>query len=237
MSLHSVHRDADPHLENEQPSPSEGGDPLRHSHYGFLRSAQPRHTASREATNVAIDLENYYDEKHDEHTVARLIFESDPVFNTLVYGKDAIAVIERMLRLEDNYYDARYARCVIREGSVVEVIVGFPISEKAEIDQKSGKDIARTMGFVRMDKMMPAVEDESGYYIHTITVDAEYRGRGFGSEMIERVGSEHGALYLHVNRDKEGAIRFYERNGFKRPAERSMMHKSHELSQVLMDRS
>jgi ribosomal protein S18 acetylase RimI-like enzyme len=39
-----------------------------------------------------------------------------------------------------------------------------------------------------------------------------------------------------VNRDKEDAIRFYERNGFERLAEGSMTHKGHELSQVLMGR-
>ncbi len=87
-----------------------------------------------------------------------------------------------------------------------------------------------------MDKMMPAVEDGSGYYIHTITVDSEYRGQGLGSEIIGQVAAEQGALYLHVNRDKEAAIRFYERNGFKRLAEGSMIHKGHELSQVLMGR-
>lgn len=196
---------------------------------------------------MAIDLENYNNENHDEHTVARLIFESDPVFNTLVHGKDAIAVIEGMLRLGGNYFDAQYTRCAINEGRVVGVIVGFPISEKAAIDQKSGKDFARTMGFfgflahlplfVRMDKMMPAVDDENGYYVHTISVDPEFRGRGFGSEVIEQTAAEHGALYLHVNRDNEAAIRFYERNGFKRLAEGSMMHKGCELSQVLMGRS
>ena len=195
---------------------------------------------------MPIELENYNSEKHDEHTVARLIFESDPVFNTLTYGKDPVAVIEAMLRLGDNYFDSSYTRCAIHEGRIVGVIVGFPVSEKAAIDQKSGKEFARAMGFfrfvarmplfVRMDRMMPAVEDESGYYVHTISVDAEVRGRGFGSEIIDRVASEHGALYLHVNRDKEAAIRFYERNGFKRLAEGSMMHKGHELSQVLMGR-
>ncbi|MFW6312723.1 MAG: GNAT family N-acetyltransferase [Spirochaetota bacterium] len=195
---------------------------------------------------MAIDFENYDNENHDEHTVARLIFESDPVFNTLVYGKDAVAVIERMLRLGSNYFDSRYTRCAIHEGSVVGVVVGFPISGKAEIDQESGKGFARAMGFfqflarmplfVRMDTMMPAVDDEDGYYVHTISVGADFRGRGFGSQMIERVASEHGALYLHVNRDNEGAIRFYERNGFQRLAEGSMVHKGRELSQVLMGR-
>ncbi|MCF7929661.1 MAG: GNAT family N-acetyltransferase [Spirochaetales bacterium] len=195
---------------------------------------------------MAAHLESYDSGKHDEHTVAQLIFQSDPVFNTLVYGKNAVAAVERLIRLGDNYFDSRYTRCAIHEASLVGVIVGFPISEKTEIDRKSGKDFARAMGFfrflariplfVRMDKMMPAAEDENGYYIHTISVDSEQRGRGFGSEMIEQIASEHGALYLHVNRDNEEAIRFYERNGFKRLAEGSMMHKGRELSQVLMSR-
>jgi ribosomal protein S18 acetylase RimI-like enzyme len=174
-------------------------------------------TSGNARTNMAIELESYDSEKHDEHTVARLIF------------------------------DSRYTRCAIHEANVVGVFVGFPISEKAEIDQKSGKDFARTMGFfrflarmplfVRVDRMMPAVKDERGYYVHTIAVDPEFRGRVFGRKMIEQAAAEHDPLYLHVNRDNEGAIRFYERNGFKRLAEGSMMHKGHELSQVLMCRS
>jgi len=211
------------------------------------KNMEPHRIALRETTIMAVELEKYDSGKHEEQTVARLIFESDPVFNTLVYGKDAIGVIEGMLRLGDNYFDSQYIRCAIHEGKVVGVIVGFPVSEKAEIDQKSGKDFARTMGFfrflsrmplfVRMDKMMPAVEDERGYYVHTISVASECRGRGFGSEMIEQEAAEHGPLYLHVNRDNKAAIRFYERNGFRRLAEGSMMYNGHELSQVLMGRS
>jgi ribosomal protein S18 acetylase RimI-like enzyme len=169
------------------------------------------------------------------------------VFNAIVYGKDAVAVIEGMLQLEDNYFDPRYNRCAIRDGGVVGVIVGFPVAEKAAIDQQSGKDFARTMGFfrflarmplfVRMDKMMPPVEDESGYYVHTISVDSACRGRGVGSEMIEQVCGPARATYLHVNRRNEAAIRFYEKNGFRRLAEGAMMHKGRELSQVLMGRS
>lgn len=193
---------------------------------------------------MTFDLENYNNEKHDEHTVAQLIFESDPVFNTLVYGKNAVAVIQGLLRLQDNFFDSRYLRCAIYEGTVVGVVVGFPVAEKAEIDRKSGKDFAPTMGFfrllarmplfIRMDKMMPPLEDHNGYYIHTISVSPTQRNRGFGSEMIGEIAARNGALYLHVNRDNGDAIRFYERNGFKRLAEGSMAHKGRELSQVLM---
>jgi len=89
-----------------------------------------------------VKLENYDPENHERQTVARLIFESDPVFNALVYGKEAIGVIEGMLQLGGNYFDARYTRCAIYDGRVVGVIADFPISEKALIDQKSGKDFA-----------------------------------------------------------------------------------------------
>jgi hypothetical protein len=46
-----------------------------------------------------VKLEKYDPENHERQTVARLIFESDPVFNALVYGEDAISVIEGMLLL------------------------------------------------------------------------------------------------------------------------------------------
>lgn len=193
---------------------------------------------------MAVDLENYSRESHDQNTVARLIYESDPIFNSLVYGKNAVTVIEEMLQAGDNYFDSRYTRCAVSGGRVVGVIVGFPVSEKATIDQKSGKIFARAMGFfrflakmplfMRMDKMMPDVEDEDGYYIHTISVEPDFRGRGFGSDMIKQTASSNGSLYLHVNRDNQAAIRFYERNGFKQLAEGSMTHKGRELSQVLM---
>jgi len=91
--------------------------------------------------------------------------------------------------------------------------------------------------FVRMSRMMPRVPEESGSYVHSISVDRVFRGRGFGSEMIERAASEHGSLYLDVNSDNEAAIRFYERNGFQRLADDSMMHKGRKLSQVLMGRT
>jgi len=195
---------------------------------------------------MTIDLENYGKEKHDEHTVAQLIYESDPVFNTLVYGTDAITVIQGLLQLGDNFFDSRYLRCAVQKGSVVGVLVGFPVFEKAEIDRKSGKDFARTIGFfrllarmplfVRMDKMMPTVKDRSGYYVHTVSVDPNHRGKGLGSEMIQQVASDHRSLYLHVNQDNSNAIRFYERNGFERLAEGSMVYKGRNLSQVLMRR-
>ena len=88
-----------------------------------------------------------------------------------------------------------------------------------------------------MGEMMAAVEDEDGYYIHTIGVDAAFRGRGLGGAMIERLAPEHGWLYFHVNQGNDVAIRFCERIEFKRLADGSMMHKGHELTQVLMGRS
>ncbi len=194
-----------------------------------------------------IRLEKYDSRIHDAQTVARLIFESDPEFNTLVYGKDAVPVIGNLLRLGDNYFDERYMRCSISGERIAGVIVCFPVLEKADIDRKSGKDFVQSMGlfrflhrmplFVRMEKMMPSVEDKSGHYIHTISVDSGFRGKGIGSTIIEELSSEHDALYLHVNRNNESAIRFYEKNGFRRLAEGSMKHNGKILSQLLMGRS
>jgi ribosomal protein S18 acetylase RimI-like enzyme len=196
---------------------------------------------------VTIDLEHYDTVKHDEHTVARLILESDPFFNTLVYGQNAVVVIQRLLRLKGNFFDSTYTRCALYEGGLAGVIVGFPVAKKAEIDKSSGRTFAQAMGFfrlimrmplfIRMDRMMPPAKDATGYYLHTLSVDAQHRSRGLGSEIIKQVVSDKDPVYLHVNRDNHRAIRFYEQNGFQRLAEGSMAYKGRELSQVLMGRT
>ncbi len=139
---------------------------------------------------MEIKLESYDASTHDRNKVAKLIFESDPVFNSIVYGKNALSVIEKMLHLGDNYFDPEYTRCAILDGKVAAVLVSFPLSEKTEIDQKSGRAFAQSMGlfkflarmplFIRMGKMMPSIESDSGSYIHTLSVDSEIRRMGIG---------------------------------------------------------
>lgn len=195
---------------------------------------------------MALLLKNYEGTEHEREKVARLIFDSDLVFNSLVYGKNALHVIEALLDLGDNYFSPQFTRCVMNENQIVGIAVAFPVSQKTEIDQKSGKDFAKAMGifrflslmplFIRMEKMMPAVTGTTGGYLHTLCIDSEQRGKGLGGQTIQQIAEELGPLHLHVNGDNAKAIAFYEKNGFKKAARGQMIHKGRPLSQILMSK-
>jgi ribosomal protein S18 acetylase RimI-like enzyme len=64
------------------------------------------------------------------------------------------------------------------------------------------------------------VVDRGGGEIHVLDIAfaPEHRGRGFGTDLLERVLAEadaaHRAVFLQVDRDNAGARRLYERLGF-----------------------
>lgn len=70
--------------------------------------------------------------------------------------------------------------------------------------------------------------EEQRMYVSEIRVREDYRGRGIGRELLEKVeerARELGicALYLHAEVDNPDAIRFYESQGFQ--AERVQLRK------------
>ena len=73
----------------------------------------------------------------------------------------------------------------------------------------------RVIGFVG-----GAIRDRHGH-ISGIAVDKEYRMRGVGTRLLKAVGAEFLAdglakITLEVRKSNRGAIRFYEKQGYKR---------------------
>jgi len=194
-----------------------------------------------------ISLENYDPNKHDNQTIAELIFRSDEEMNSLVYGKEPIDVITKLLEMGKNYFSSENTYIAVSEDEIVGVIVGFPVNKKSEMDKISGKTFAKAMGtftlmrklplYWKMNKIVTGEMDEDGYYIHTISVKPEYQGRGIGSQMIEMMEEEHGKLYLHVNSKNSRAIDFYIKNGFEEKFRGEVKYKKKYLSECLMERN
>ena len=194
-----------------------------------------------------ISLENYDPDKHDKQAIAELIFQSDEEMNSLVYGKEPIDVITKLLEIGDNYFSPENTYIAVSEDKIVGVIVGFPVDKKSEMDKISGKAFAKAMGtftllrkihlFWKMNKIVAGEMDEDGYYIHTISVKPEYQGRGIGSQMIERMAQENRKLYLHVNSKNSRAINFYNKNRFEEKFKGEVKYKGKYLSECLMERN
>lgn len=54
----------------------------------------------------------------------------------------------------------------------------------------------------------------TGDYIAGIFVKNHFQGRGIGAQLLNRAKEEREKLSLHVYRKNEGALRFYQREGF-----------------------
>jgi len=52
-------------------------------------------------------------------------------------------------------------------------------------------------------------------YILFLAVDPEYRGHGFGEQLIARVAEDHASVTCHARTTNENALRFYEHMGFE----------------------
>ena len=62
-------------------------------------------------------------------------------------------------------------------------------------------------------------DDERGMII-SIAVHPEYRGMGYGKKLMEHIFKfMHGEIFLQVRKSNKGAIKFYEKMGFKKKGE------------------
>ena len=195
---------------------------------------------------MELKLEKYEPQDHDKDLLADLIYKSDPKMNTLTYGSNAVDVIKKLLDIPESYFVPEYMDCAIVNDELVGVVVYFPVSQMKEIDKVAGNGFMKAMGFLsffkkmplflKMDKMLGGDLDDDGLYIHTLSVDEKFRGRGIGSGIIEKISEENNKMYLYVNMNNEGAIRFYERNGFHKKHLGKMTHKGEVLGEYLMER-
>ena len=195
---------------------------------------------------MPVTLEPYAPDRHDELRVAQLIFESDPEMNRLVYGSKPVDVIRKLLRIPESYFVPDYLKCAMLDGQLAGVVVVYPTSKMQEIDKLAGQGFMKALGifafakqfflFMKMDKMLGGAIDDDGLYIHTLCVNSALRSAGIGSAIIRLLAEENEKMYLYVNAANDKAIRFYERNGFRRAHRGEMRHAGKTYAEYLMER-
>ncbi len=196
---------------------------------------------------MPVTLEPYASDRHDEARVAELIYESDPEMNRLVYGAKPVEVIRKLLCIPESYFVPETLRCAMLDGQLAGVVVVYPTSKMEEIDKLAGQGFMKALGmfafvkklflFMKMEKMLGGTIDDDGLYIHTLCVNSALRSAGIGSEIIRLLAEENEKMYLYVNAANEKAIRFYERNGFRRVHRGEMRHAGKTYAEYLMERS
>ena len=196
---------------------------------------------------MTIVLEPYDPQKHDQDKITTLIFESDVVMNRLVYGEKALEVLRKLLNIPESYFTPEFMKCAMLNGELVGVVVSYPTPHMQAVDKHAGKGFMQALGFfnfikrlslyMKMEKMLGGTIDDDGLYIHTLCVDGGLRGQGIGSAIIRALAQENGKMYLYVNAVNDQAIRFYEKNGFRRAFCGEMQYKGQPYAEYLMARN
>lgn len=195
---------------------------------------------------MAIVLEPYDPQKHDQDKIATLIFESDVVMNRLVYGEQALEVLKKLLNMPESYFTPETMKCALLNGELVGVVVSYPTAHMRAVDQRAGKGFMKALGFfnfikrlslyTKMEQMLGGPIDADGLYIHTLCVDGALRGQGIGGEIIRALAQENGKMYLYVNAANDPAIRFYKKQGFREAFHGKMQYKGRSYAEYLMAR-
>ncbi|OZB96258.1 GNAT family N-acetyltransferase [Paenibacillus sp. XY044] len=109
----------------------------------------------------------------------------------------------------------------------------WPERTLADIESMLGSSIAvgawdedRLVGFAR------AVSDGLfRAYIEDMGVHEDYRNRGLGREIVNRITAELGNIHVISLFCESGLVDFYKQAGYK-PTRQVVMHKSHEAAKV-----
>ncbi|MCM2466645.1 hypothetical protein DIC75_10080 [Methanoculleus sp. CWC-02] len=177
-------------------------------------------------------LEPFSPEKHPVREVAGLIYDTEQVYFSLVFGRDrtvALRRIEKLILAGGNAFGHENITCAVRAGRVVGILVMQTPHSPGLAEEFFV--IARAAGPVTAARFLLAEwlifapnylkrAPEPGYYISSLSVVPAERGRGVGAALLEgavrKVRSRGGGtIALNVIAPNPAAVRLYERAGFR----------------------
>ena len=175
-------------------------------------------------------LEPFSPDRHPIEEVAGLIYETEPAYFPLVFGRDrtrARSTIERLIRAGGNAFGRENITCAVREGRVAGILVMQAPDAPGLLEESLA--VARAAGPVTAARFLLAellifwphyLKRESACYISSLSVAPAERGSRVGSALLEdavrRVRSRGGArIVLSVIAPNPPAVRLYERAGFR----------------------
>jgi GNAT superfamily N-acetyltransferase len=142
-------------------------------------------------------LEPFSPDRHPIEEVAGLIYETEPAYFPLVFGRDrtrARSTIERLIRAGGNAFGRENITCAVREGRVAGILVMQAPDAPGLLEESLA--VARAAGPVTAARFLLAEllvfapdylrrTTEPGYYISSLSVVPAERGRGVGAALLD----------------------------------------------------
>ena len=164
-----------------------------------------------------------------------LLYISGPAIYRYSYAFDEPEIFDYMASqfvLSDTLLSVDYAYVEVDDhGRIKGVMLGYPIIEMNRIVKAMSRQLVsflRTMGFRRFMTMLAHMDlnryfpktDKNEFFICNLAVHEDFRRQGVGQRLLEKaqtLAREEGLpkLSLFVEVDNPGAIKLYEKYGFK----------------------
>ena len=164
-------------------------------------------------------------------SISRLIYQSVHELMDFMFQSQARAepVLTRLLRRPSGQFGYRYVSVMLDGDKTVGVVLGYSREQLQQAELPGAINMLRAAPLASWWHLVVTVNkalsgyvpppSQGAFYINNIAVDADARGKGYGTELLNRVIEDarqqgYRSLELDVTHINQGAIRFYQRNGF-----------------------
>ena len=157
--------------------------------------------------------------KEDAPLIAKVVVMAIGDESAILYGgDDYMNVFEEIALLEDSQYSYRNVFVAEINGNAVGAVVAYDGAELHHLRKATLDVISKHTG---RELQIADETDASEFYLDSLAVLPEYRGRGVGAQLInavkERAFNEYGKnLGLLVDFENPDAERLYQSVGFER---------------------
>lgn len=172
---------------------------------------------------------------HDPYKVSEIIYEADTeTFDFFFKNKEnASRKLGKLVDLGDNNLGYQQIYVVTNDMQELMGVLVYSIGKRNSLISESKFvfsnfnlfDFIRLVMIEIIDDIFLSKVDDDDFYYAIVAVDEKFRGNGVGSFILEegiRIAREKGCMraVLDVDIENEGALRLYQRFGFKKFKER-----------------
>jgi ribosomal protein S18 acetylase RimI-like enzyme len=165
-------------------------------------------------------------DRHDLQLVAELIIESAPELFSAMFGRQALVILQALIRRSHNRFSHRYIWVAEADSGVVGVVAAVPsenlrnAADYATVLNRWQRLRLALLNRLILSRTLRQNYPPKTFYIANLAVAPTHRSQGIGTQLVQRCIDQANeqraiALYISVDIDNPQAQKLYERLGFQ----------------------